>query len=154
LSCKRFLLHQMLHSSALLESRLRERLSEVDISPNQARIIVALSEMGPASQTSLAEQFEVKSASMSTMTARLIKNGYIKRQIDPNDKRANLLFLTKEGVAFLDEIYAAWSDIDDLIKSALGAEDTEVFIALSTKIKDQLGGFIPGSMPKPTSKKD
>lgn len=117
---KRVLFHPILHAAALLEDRLRERLAPLGITPRQARILVALDRMGSASQVRLIEKFQVKAASMSTMTARLIANGYVERQLSVEDKRTNVLALTAEGRAFLQEIFKSWDDIDDFIISTLG----------------------------------
>lgn len=82
------LFHPILHAAAVLEERLRERLAPLGITPRQARILVALDRLGAASQAVLADEFQVKAASMSTMTSRLIANGFINRQMSVADKRA------------------------------------------------------------------
>lgn len=119
---KHVLFHPILHAATLLEDRLRERLAPLGITPRQARVLVALDRMGSASQVQLVEEFQIKPASMSTMTVRLIANGYVKRQISGEDKRTNVLVLTDEGRAFLKEIYKSWGDIDAFIIKTLGFE--------------------------------
>ena len=61
-------LHYLLHAATLVEEKLRHRLSEIGISPRQARVIDALARMGAVSQIALAREFAVTPASMSTMT--------------------------------------------------------------------------------------
>lgn len=139
----------MLHSAALLEERLRERLDPFGVTPRQARVLVALDEMGPVSQATLAQEFRIKAASMSTMTSRLIANDYIRRGTNPVDKRANVLELTETGRAFLQEIHSAWRDIDALILDAIGNEDIAPFAEKAKTLRDALGGTTPGQ-GKPT----
>lgn len=146
--------HYVLHSAALLEERLRARLEPLGITPRQARVLVAMSRMGPVSQITLGQEFRVKAASMSTMTTRLIANGHIQRSINPNDKRANVLELTEAGRAFLDQIHEAWQDVDEVILEALGEEDTAPFAASAKALRDALGGFAPGRVDTMTDEDD
>lgn len=140
---RKFVFHLILHSAALLEERLRERLEPYGVTPRQARVLVALEEMGPVSQATLAQEFRIKAASMSTMTSRLIANDYIRRGTNPRDKRANVLELTETGRAFLSEIEAAWADTDVLIRDALGDEATQALAGHARNLRDALGGVVP-----------
>lgn len=133
-----FLFHPILHAATLLEDRLRDRLAPLGITPRQARILVALERMGSASQVALSDEFQVKAASMSTMTARLISNGYVCRQMSDKDNRTNVLELTDEGRAFLNEIFQAWTDIDVFITETLGDDEAEKYSKAALKLKHAL----------------
>ena len=52
-------LHYLLHAATLVEEKLRHRLSEIGISPRQARVIDALARMGAVSQIILAREFAI-----------------------------------------------------------------------------------------------
>jgi DNA-binding MarR family transcriptional regulator len=150
-----FSLHFLLHAAALLEERLRERLAKIGIRPRQARIIDALSRIEPASQVSLAREFDITPASMSTMTVRLIEAGFISREPHPDEARSNVLRLTTRGRGLLSEIHAAWRDIDALIVERLGAENAETLARTTRDLRDSLGGRVPGAgttAPKDTTK--
>lgn len=136
--------HGLLHSAELLEAELRRNLSPLGIQPRQARVIEALGRMGPVSQSDLASAFSVTPASMSTMTDRLLAAGYITRAVDPASRRQNVLGLTDKGRRLLDGIGEAWTAVDDAISSALGAE-AAAFFAQARRLRDTLGGTIPGS---------
>lgn len=139
-----FLFHPILHVSTLLEDRLRERLAPLGITPRQARILVALDRVGTASQVMLSDEFQVKAASMSTMTARLIANGYVQRQVSDEDKRTNVLALTDEGRMFLTEVFQAWRDIDDFIETAIGIDEARRYSHSALKLRSVLSD---GPMP-------
>jgi DNA-binding MarR family transcriptional regulator len=78
------------------------------------------------------------------MTDRLLAAGYITRTIDPASRRQNVLELTDKGRTLLAGISEAWSAVDDTIRVALG-EDAAVFFDLARRLRDGLGGTIPGS---------
>jgi DNA-binding MarR family transcriptional regulator len=81
---------------------------------------------------------------MSTMTDRLLAAGYITRTVDPTSRRQNVLELTEKGRALLVGISSAWSMVDDSLRATLGADAT-VFFELARRLRDGLGGTIPGS---------
>lgn len=134
MSEKPFIFHPILYAAAVLEERLRERLAPLGITPRQARILVELDRLGAVSQTVLAETFQVKAASMSTMTTRLIANGFVTRQISAADKRANAIKLTDKGRNFLTEVRRAWGDINGIIEQALGTEVARTHSKQATKL--------------------
>tara|TARA_R110002126_G_scaffold286859_1_gene439044 strand:+ start:3424 stop:3915 length:492 start_codon:yes stop_codon:yes gene_type:complete len=140
-----FSLHYLLHAAALVEESLRERLAEIGLRPRQARIIQALSRMEPTSQVSLAREFSITSASMSTMTVRLIEAGVISREPHPDEARSNVLRLTERGRGLLSHIHVAWRDIDALIAERLGPENAETLARLAHDLRDRLGGHVPGA---------
>lgn len=140
-----FSLHFLLHAAALVEEKLRERLAEIGLRPRQARIIQALSRMEPSSQVSLAREFSITPASMSTMTVRLIDAGFVSREPHPDEARSNILRLTERGRGLLSDIHVAWRDIDALIAERLGAENAETLARLAHDLRDRLGGHVPGA---------
>lgn len=144
-----FSLHLLLHSADLVEEELRQRLARIDMRPRQARVIDALARMEPTSQVSLAREFGITPASMSTMTARLIEGGFITREVDPSETRSNILRLTKQGHDLLSDIHAAWRDIDALIVARLGADDASSLANLTRALRDGLGGRAPGRSRTP-----
>lgn len=147
-----FALHYLLHSSTLLEEKLRERMDAIGVRHRQARIIDALSRMEPTSQVALAREFDLTPASMSTMTVRLIEAGYVSRESHPDEARSKVLRLTVQGRALLTDIHAAWRDVDAEIVKQLGAEDAETLARLARDLRDRLGGHVPGT-PRPASAK-
>jgi DNA-binding MarR family transcriptional regulator len=142
---KSFRLHFLLHSANLVEERLRNRLADIGISPRQARVIDALARMGAVSQVTLAREFAVTPASMSTMTARLIAADFITRKIDPAETRSNIIELTPRGQDLLSDVHAAWRDIDKVMDDLMGAEDATCLATLTRNLRDRLGGKVPGT---------
>lgn len=147
MSIKQHGLHGLLHSATLIEAMAREQLAAVDILPRQAQVLAAINRMGEVSQIELAKTFGVSPASLSTMTDRLLGVGLISRSVDPNERRRNVLALTVKGQDKLDGIHAAWDTVDTRIEQALGA-DAAAFFALSRRLRDALGGQVPGLQPE------
>lgn len=139
-----FRFHLLLHSAHLLEERLRDRLLPLGVQPRQARVLDALGRMGQASQVSLAKEFGLTAASMSTMTKRLLQAGLIERQVDEREIRSNVLRLSNHGRSLLETIYREWREIDREITKAIGSENAEHLADLTFRLRNALGGFMPG----------
>lgn len=135
--------HGLLHSADLIEANLRQKLSPLGLSPRQARVLEAMGRMGPVSQSDIATAFGVTPASMSTMTDRLLAAGYITRAVDPASRRRKILELSDTGRSLLTGIEAAWTAVDDTIQAALG-DEAATFADLARRLRDRLGGDVPG----------
>lgn len=135
--------HGLLHSAKLVEAQLRRHLAPLGIQTRQALVLDAIDRMGTVSQTDLAAEFGVTSASMSTMTDRLLAAGLITRNTSPFSRRQNELELGPKGSALLDEIAKAWTAVDLELVKALG-EDANSFFAQAQRLRDVLGGRVPG----------
>lgn len=136
--------HGLLHSAELVEAEVRRKLAPLGIHPRQARVLEAMGRMGAVSQTDLASAFGITSASMSTMTDRLLAAGYITRSTHPASRRQNVLELTDKGRTLLAGIGEAWAAVDDAIRAVLGS-DSATFFDLARRLRNGLGGTIPGS---------
>ena len=78
-----------------MEYQLEEK-GFVDVSPSHGWIFHNTKEEG-SRITELAAIAKITKQSMSALVAQLEKAGYVKKKIDPTDKRAWLLVLTPKG---------------------------------------------------------
>lgn len=136
------------HSAHLVDELVRKSLEPLDVHPGQARVLDALHRMGEVSQRHLASEFHVSAASMSEMTKRLISNGFIKMRKDPKDARTSLLSLTTKGENLLGQVFATWSNVDQIIINAIGDDNAEVLFQHCLDLRDTLGGRAPGASGK------
>lgn len=120
---------------------LRARLLPLGVHRRQARVLDALGRIGKASQVTLAKEFDLTAASMSTMTTRLLEAGLIERQVDEHELRSNVLRLSNRGRSLLETIYRAWQETDREISEAIGSENAEHLAYLTCQLRNALGGF-------------
>jgi DNA-binding MarR family transcriptional regulator len=92
-------------------------------------------------QKAISEEIGINQSSTSELISKLETDGYIRRKVDPGDKRATLLFLTELGQARAAEvedekkamshgIFDALSDeekhtLSDLLDKLIGTEEEE-----------------------------
>ncbi|ASJ74813.1 MarR family winged helix-turn-helix transcriptional regulator [Granulosicoccus antarcticus] len=136
--------HALLHSADLVEDRLREKLTPLDIRPKQARVLSALDILGSVSQAQLAREIYVTAGSMSTMVTRLEKLGLISRARHPDERRSDVLSLTEVGKSQLKGIHQTWKEMDEYIEKTIGHKKALMLLELTEELRLALGGQVPG----------
>lgn len=144
MTCKEANIHFLLHSAALVEKAVHRALQPLGLGHSQARVLDALDRMGPSSQIELAQELKITAASMSTMTTRLLANGYVDRRQDPDEKRSNILRLSKGGVGLLSDVRSAWHSVDRLVEDVVGSKNADALFELALELRDAFGGRTPG----------
>lgn len=77
------------------------------------------------------------------MTERLVALGFITQSTNPVNRRSDILDLTPDGRAVLEKVLIVWQEAAALITLALGDNQAETLTALSTKLRNTLGGTQP-----------
>jgi len=67
------------------------------LSMPQFGLLMQMHHKGPCGMSQVSERFEITPAAASQLVDKLVQNGFIQREEDPNDRRAKLLNLTDEG---------------------------------------------------------
>ncbi|MBQ6099371.1 MAG: MarR family transcriptional regulator [Methanobrevibacter sp.] len=89
-----FLYHKLLFIN---ENLKRRNANEKNISRGQGRILAILKYKEGISTRELSEILNIKVPSVNETLNKLIKNGYIRKETSPEDKRVLLIYLTDKG---------------------------------------------------------
>ena len=89
---------------------------------------------GGVHQKELIERMHVNPSSMSEFISKLEEDGYLKREVDPEDKRATLLSLSELGQARISEMQDARNERMEKLFGNLTAEEKEELSSLLAKI--------------------
>ena len=86
------------HSALLrrLDADLR-RAHGISISAYEALIVLGVSELGSLQMSELAERTLLTQSGISRLVTRLERDGLVKRESDPTDRRASRIALTEAG---------------------------------------------------------
>ncbi len=90
-------------------------------------LVIADSYDGGVRQKNLVEELDISPAAVSELVTKLEKDEYLKRDVDPDDKRATLITLTDLGKARAAEL-----------SDERNERFSKAFTALTEKEKDQL----------------
>jgi len=92
-----------------LERSLREQLGAGDIGVWEAEVLLALRRAPDHSRSAgeLVKDIQVTSGAITNRVARLEERGWVRRDVDPADRRHVVVSLTPAGLARADELLAS-----------------------------------------------
>jgi DNA-binding MarR family transcriptional regulator len=120
---------QVLRSLMTVQGWFRETIRQV--APQHSgpvlSLLVLLDRCGPLRARVLAEISRVDPSVISRQVAQLVDGGLVDRQADPDDGRAQLLTLSKDGAALLAETRAAMLAVVESRLSGWEPEELRAF---------------------------
>jgi DNA-binding MarR family transcriptional regulator len=131
----------------------RLRAAELELTPRQAAVILALVESPGVSLGSLAETLGADQPTASALVDRLLAAGLVRRETDPDDRRRARLQPTESALQLAKGLAAARRESEALIRRALGPEDSEALARILTHLVATLGekaAAEPNSPPSPS----
>jgi DNA-binding MarR family transcriptional regulator len=93
------------------------------LSMPQFSVLMQLHHKGACGMSEISERFEVTPAAASQLVDKLVQNGFIVREEDPNDRRAKLLDLTDKGRELLEQGFQERYRWADQLAGKLTAEE-------------------------------
>ncbi|MBO0922106.1 winged helix-turn-helix transcriptional regulator [Cellulomonas sp. zg-ZUI222] len=100
----------------------------------QFGVLNVLHRRGEASQRELCDDLDLDRSTIAGLVARLEVRGLVARVRAEDDRRRNVVRLTDDGLALLDELVPAAARVDDVLTSALTRQERRTLQALLTKI--------------------
>lgn len=104
LDLKRQFVAQLIESSRLLRNYIDNRAKSRGTTRAQWIVLFRLRQQEGLSQVDLADVLELQPISLVRLLDRLVEHGLLERRPDPNDRRANRLFLTQAGRQLVDDL--------------------------------------------------
>ena len=114
LDLKKQLISQLIESSRFLRNYIDQRAKTRGTTRAQWIVLFRLREQEGLSQVDLAEVLELQPISLVRLLDRLVEHGLVERRSDPEDRRANRLFLTRAGRQLADDL--------DSLRDAIAAD--------------------------------
>ena len=87
-----------------------------------------------AGPTELAAELGVTGAAMTTRVDAMVRRGYVVRRHDRDDRRRNIVALTRKGVAAADRIIAGQLDVEGELVGALTESQQDQLTALLRRL--------------------
>ncbi|WP_221030086.1 MarR family winged helix-turn-helix transcriptional regulator [Actomonas aquatica] len=103
---------------------------------------------GPAE---LAEMAGVTRATMTGLIDTLEKDGYVRREPDPRDRRAMLVHVTPKGEAFTNEVLPGYFRRVGTIMAPLDATEREELLRLIMKLREGIAAAGAVDLPPPST---
>lgn len=112
------------------------------ISRAQWTVLVRLERSEGLKQSELAEILDLQPISLTRLLDRLAESGLIERRPDPNDRRANRLYLTPAARPLLNELAGISEEMMTTVLAGLDVRSREQLLSGLGTMKDNLRGAI------------
>lgn len=122
----------------LLRTYADQRARQFGISRAQWTVLMRLDRFEGLKQSELAEVLDLQPISLTRLLDRLAKNGLIERRPDPNDRRANRLYLTPAARPLLKQLSGLGEDVMATVLGKLDDAARERLMRDLDAIKDNL----------------
>ena len=124
------------------QSYLEHELMPYHIGSGQFTFLMALLHQDGVRQESLASKLNIDKGTTARALKKLEESGYISRQVDPEDKRANIIYLTPKAIMIkpvLIDISLKWTET---ITSGFTPQENEQMILLLQRMSQNAFSFM------------
>lgn len=108
--------YRMADNSRTLRRIFDERVRNLGLTAAQARLLLFLNRFPGEKQGFYADRLEVEPITLTRLVDRMEDAGWLDRRPDPNDRRANLLYLTEKSH---DVVKGLRSTVEQLFEEVL-----------------------------------
>lgn len=98
------------------------------------RLLAALDEYGPSSQAELGRNTSIDRSDVVATVNDLVDHGWAKRTPDREDRRRNVITITKRGAAFLERLDAALDRVQEAVLAPLEPNERRTLVRLLAKL--------------------
>jgi MarR family transcriptional regulator, transcriptional regulator for hemolysin len=121
------------------------RLRDLGFATAQLPVLTALEDGARMSQTDLARWARVEQPTMAQMLARMERDGIIRREPDPADRRSSLVSLTRQARARLPAGRAILRQGNVEMTQGLSAREVETLVGLLRRVLANVEAMESGS---------
>ena len=127
--------------------------SGVRVTAAQAGILFLLKQKDGRTMTELSQILGIDNSTMTGLTDRLEKAGFLKRHANPGDRRASHIHITPQGFAEVDGAKTVIRRVNEEIKTGFSREEIEAFKRVLNGIfnKFQRNGAVKNQPSAPLS---
>ena len=122
----------------LLKTYADQRARQFGISRAQWAVLVRIDRSEGLKQSELAELLDLQPISLTRLLDRLADNGLIERRADPNDRRANRLYLKPAAKPLLGRLSELSADMMETVLEGLDAKSVDRMLKELVMLKNNL----------------
>jgi DNA-binding MarR family transcriptional regulator len=126
--------HLVRRAHQLAVALFMEETAAFDVTPVQFAILNALIDIPGEDQVTLATRVAFDAATSGSVIGRLEARGWIRREVDPNDKRRKLLWVTAEGEEAVLRMKPGVARVQQRLLAPLSEPDQAQFVNLLAQL--------------------
>ena len=132
----------------LLKTLADQRARQYGMTRAQWAVLFRLDRSEGLKQSELAEILDLQPITLTRLLDRLAENGLIERRADPNDRRANRLFLTPAARPLLERLSELGTNMMGTVLDGLDAKALERLLRDLELMRENLRGAIVRNHPQ------
>jgi len=123
-----------------IKSMADQNINTLGLNSQQGRLIGYIYEHQESGiiQKDLAEVFQRKGASITSMLQGLEKKGYIERRVSSANERQKNIYVLPKGINLIENFNAAFAEVEKSITSKLTEEEKDILLSLLIKVNQNL----------------
>ncbi|HZP70307.1 MAG TPA: MarR family transcriptional regulator [Pseudolabrys sp.] len=129
----------------LLRTYADQRARQFGISRAQWAVLVRIDRNEGLKQSELADMLDLQPITLTRLLDRLANNGLIERRADPNDRRANRLYLKPAAKPLLGRLADLGTDMMEIVLDGVSSTSIERMLKELSAVKDNLRSAIAGN---------
>ena len=125
----------------IMKEYVKHQVDEFDklkITMPQFFVLDLVGRQGEGKMSDLAKFINVTTAAMTGIVERLVKNGYVLRVYDPDDRRIIKIKLTPRGAKVLKDMIQKRKDITIKMFGSITQEEREEYLKILTHVHEHL----------------
>lgn len=122
----------------MLKTYADQQARQFGISRAQWAVLIRIDRTEGLKQSELAEALDLQPISLTRLLDRLADNGLIERRADPNDRRANRLYLKPAAKPLLGRLSELGADMMETVLEGLDAKSVDRMLSELGMVKDNL----------------
>jgi len=126
----------------LLKTYADQRARQFGISRAQWAVLIRIDRNEGLKQSELADMLDLQPITLTRLLDRLADNELIERRADPNDRRANRLYLKPAAKPLLDRLADLGADMMETVLDGLSTTSIERMLKELGLVKDNLRSAI------------
>ncbi|HEU4660058.1 MAG TPA: MarR family transcriptional regulator [Pseudolabrys sp.] len=148
LSANREFAFRIMDVARLLRTYADQRARHFGMTRAQWAVLVRLDRSEGLKQSELAEILDLQPITLTRLLDRLNANGLIERRPDPNDRRANRLYLTPAARPLLDRLDALGTEMMDTVLEGITPQSVVRMLDELDAIRENLRRCISNTAPQ------
>ncbi|HEU4562026.1 MAG TPA: MarR family transcriptional regulator [Longimicrobium sp.] len=123
-------------ASRQLSVYLETHTRELGVSPSEGHLISYLRSYAPAPVGELVRVFGMKQSTLTSMLDRLERDGFLRRAVNPDDRRSFLLHVTDAGVELAERLNGRLTQLEAEIRARVSDADMDGFRAVMAAVDE------------------
>ena len=123
-------------ASRQLSVYLETHTRELGVSPSEGHVVTYLRSYAPAPVGELVRVFGMKQSTLTSMLDRLERDGFLRREVNPDDRRSFLIHVTAAGVELAERLTAQLTRLEAEIRARVSDVEMDGFRAVMAAVDE------------------